>query len=174
MSRDEVKRILAVIDAAYQNFKVDNATDTLDAWHFLLADYDYNSIAIALKTFIATSGSAFAPSIAELIALTHKADEMSYLGEQEAWDMVHKALRNGAYGSRQEFEKLPPVLQKAVGSPEQLRRWAIDPEFNASVESSNFKRQYRKLIDDDRDYNRMPVEMKMRIEQNRERMLLNG
>ena len=42
-----------------------------------------------------------------------------------------------------EYNKLPPVVQKAVGSPSQLREWGMDEDFNESVVSSNFMRVYR-------------------------------
>lgn len=171
MTRDDTKQILAVIDATYPNFKVENPTETINAWHFFLADYDYNKIAIALKAYVATSGSGFAPSAAELIDMANKSYQYNIETEQGAWDMVSKALRNSAYNSREEFEKLPPLVQKAVGSPAQLREWALDPNFNHSVESSNFKRQFRELAQQDIKLKRMPMEMRAMIEQSNNMML---
>lgn len=164
MTRDEVKQILAVIDSAYPNFKVDNVTETLNAWHFFLADYDYNTIAIALKSYVATSGSGFAPSVSELIGMASKAVDYKQHSEQDAWDMVYRAICRSAYNSKEEFDKLPALVQKAVGSPYQLKEWATDVNFNHSVESSNFKRQYRKLADQDKELAKMPIEMKAIIE----------
>lgn len=174
MTRDEVKNILRVINATYQNFKTENVTETTDAWYFFLADYDYNRIAIALKTYVTTQGSGFPPKVDQLIALANKTAEYSQISEAEAWALVYKALSNSAYHSREEFEKLPPLIQKAVGSPNQLYLWATSTDFNHGVESSNFKRQYNDLAKKELEYKMMPVEMKSLIGQEQERMMLNG
>lgn len=172
MTRDETKQILAVIDSAYPNFKVENVTETLNAWHFFLADYDYNTIAIALKSYVATSGSGFAPSVSELIGMASKSIEFVQMPESEAWDLVYKAICRSAYNSQEEFAKLPPLVQKAVGSATQLKAWALDTDFNHSVESSNFKRQYRRLSDQEKEFAKMPVEMRTAIEQKKGQMLI--
>ena len=43
------------------------------------------------------------------------------LSEAEAWAMVSKAARNGLYGAREEFEKLPEDVKQAIGTPDQLK-----------------------------------------------------
>lgn len=58
--------------------------------------------------------------------------------------MVEKACRNGLYGNKMEFEKLPPEVQRVVGAPEQLKAWAeMDAETVNSVVASNFMRNFR-------------------------------
>lgn len=173
MTRDEVKQILMVIDATFPNFKVENISETLNAWHFFLADYDYNSIAIALKSFISTNNTGFAPSVSQLINMTYKATEYEQLGDGEAWALVSKAIRNSAYNSQAEFDKLPPAVKKAVGSASQLHTWAIDEDYNESVISSHFLRNYKAVIERNNEYNRLPVEMRAQIDQSA-RMLIGG
>ena len=61
--------------------------------------------------------------------------------------MVSRAARNGLYRCREEYDKLPPAVQKAVGDAEQLRTWAaMDEETVASVVASNFARSYRTVL----------------------------
>lgn len=174
MTREETKTILEVIDSTYMNFRVEDPKKTLDAWHFFLSDYDYNRIAIALKTYVATTGTGFPPSVDQLIAIANKPMEYNQTTEADAWALVYKALCNSGYNSREEFEKLPPLVQKAVGSSEQLHRWAIDPNFNHGVESSNFKREYNRLQQQEQQLQKMPVEMRSMIEQRTGRAMLNG
>lgn len=171
MTREETAKILSIINATWTNFKPENPLETLDAWSFFLADYQYNQIAIALKSFVATNGKGFAPSVDQLIAYVHKVDEFQQPDEGEAWSLVFKALQNSAYNSRQEFEKLPELVQKAVGSPNQLKEWALDPDFNHGVESSNFKKNFRRLADRQLELSRLPIELTAQIQ---ERGLLNG
>lgn len=165
MTREETILIIRVIMRAYPNFKADNLTETVDSWHFFLADHKYNDIAVALKTYVNTSGSAFAPSVSELIAMTRKTDELIEMTEQEAWGLISNAVRNGLYHAEEEFNKLPEICQKIVGSPNQLTNWAMgDADSLESVVASNFQRSYRTMLQRERDYKALPVEAKQKLE----------
>ena len=85
----------------------------------------------------------------------------------EAWALVSKALRNGINGADEEFNKLPATVQKAVGSPNQLRNWAITDE-NAveNVIQSNFIKTYRGVCDREKEIFKMPTDIKNMIEEN--------
>lgn len=169
MTRDEVKKILAVMFATYSNFKVNDMTVAVNAWEWALEEYSYQDISIALREYIMTSNSGFAPSVSQLIGLVNKPKEMalenSFQGEGEAWAMVRKALSNSAYHSQEEFEALPELVRKALGSASILKTMALDSDFNESVESSNFKRQYRQLVDQEKEFQRLPIELQQKIGQ---------
>lgn len=164
MTVNEVRGLLAMIEATYPNFKVIDASATLKAWSYLLSEYPAKDIELAFKAFVTTNGTAFAPSVAELIAMTRKPFELSQLSEGEAWALVMKAIENSGYHAHEEFEKLPVECQKAIGAPNQLRDWAIDSSFNASVVGSNFQRAYRNVLERKRDMEALPVEMRNLIE----------
>lgn len=171
MTRDEVAKILAVISTAYPNFKVENKSTTVDTWHFLLSEHSYTDISIALKTFINTSNSPFAPSVAELIGMTHKPAELAQMSDSEAWTMVRRAISRGNYYAEDDFAKFPPAVQKVVGSPSQLRLWAQDTEFNEGVESSNFYKRYNTEIKRENEMSWMPSEARAKL-QSIQQMLL--
>ena len=78
----------------------------------------------------------------------------------EAWSLVSKAIRNSAYNSVEEFAKLPPIVQNAVGLPDQLRTWALDENYNEQVISSNFMRCYRTELARHEELSKMPAEIK--------------
>lgn len=146
MTRDEVKKILIVIDSTFSTFKVDNLTQTIDVWHSFLSDIPYEVIDYALKAYIATSGSAFAPSIPQLIAMARKPKELSQTDEVTAWRLVRNAIRRGLYYFDEEYAKLPEDVQKVVGEPSQLRDWAmLESETIDSVIQSNFTKRYQTM-----------------------------
>ena len=146
MTRDQVIDLLMVIQAAYPNYNPQDKTIAVNTWHMMLADYDYQVVMAAVKTYIATNRSGFAPSIGEVINCIQSITTPDDMSESEAWSMVRKAIGNSAYHCLEEFNQLPVAVQKAVGSPSQLRSWAMDEEFNESVASSNFMRAYRTEI----------------------------
>ena len=82
----------------------------------------------------------------------------------EAWALVSKAIRNSGYNSVEEFAKLPPSAQKAVGLPDQLRTWALDENYNEQVVSSNFMRCYRTELARHEELSKMPSDVKALID----------
>jgi len=143
MTRDECKKILMIIDATFPNFKVNNASETLDAWYFMLKDFDYTAIANGLRVFVATSGSAFAPSVSELI---ESAREPAMLNENDAvsaWNQVRKAIKDSYYHAEEHFAEFDETTKQVVGNPSQLRSWGqMESTEVDSVVWSNFKRSY--------------------------------
>lgn len=72
---------------------------------------------------------------------------------------------NSIYNSQEEFSKLPPLVQKAVGSPNVLRLWAADGSYSEQVASSNFMRSYRNEAKKQEEYEKLPADMQQMIDQ---------
>ena len=82
-------------------------------------------------------------------------EEMS---AQEAWALVYKAICNSAYNSAHEFDKLPELVKKAVGSADNLRNHAIDSDFNLGVAQSNFIKAYNTILERKKNDYTMKIE----------------
>lgn len=165
MTNEEVKKIIGTMILAYPNYKPDNMSMLIELWKEMLSEYTYQQVAMALKAYIASDTSGFAPSIGQLVGKIQMINQPEELNEMEAWNLVSKAIRNGYYGAEEEFSKLPPLVQKAVGSHEQLRQWAqTDIDSVENVIQSNFMRTYRTVVERSLNVSRMPVETRKRIE----------
>lgn len=161
MTRDETKKIIRIMADSYPNYKPSNISETVDVWCMMLEDYSYQQIAMALKAYILTDTSGFAPSIGQLIDKL-KSTGTPQLTEMEAWSLVSKAIRNGYYGAEEEFAKLPEVVQKAVGNPANLRAWAhTDAESIENVVQSNFLRTYRSVVKRESEQCKLPDSLKL-------------
>ena len=156
MTRDETVNIIRVMVDSYPNYKPNNLSETVDVWQMMLSDYDYNLVSMALKSYILSDTSGFAPSIGQIVAKMHAITQPQELNEMEAWSLVSKAIRNSIYNSADEYAKLPPIVQKAVGLPSQLMQWAIDDSYNESVVSSNFMRCYRIELAREKEMSMLP------------------
>lgn len=150
MTRDETVRIIRIIYNSYPNYKPGDLSETIDVWHMMLSEYQYKTVSIALKAYILSDTSGFAPSIGQLVAKMQSMSQKQEPNEMEAWSLVSKAIRNSAYNPIYEFEKLPEKVRKSVGSPDQLRQWAMDENFNEQVVSSNFIKCYKNVVERDR------------------------
>ena len=156
MTRGETVNIIRVMVDSYPNYKPNNLSETVDVWHTMLSDYDYNLVSMALKSYILSDTSGFAPAIGQIVAKMHAITHPQELNEMEAWSLVSKAIRNSIYNAADEYAKLPPIVQKAVGLPSQLMQWAIDDSYNESVVSSNFMRCYRIELAREKELSMLP------------------
>lgn len=147
MTRDEVKQILMRIQTTYPNWKPQGDLSlVIDVWHEYLEGFTYQDILGAVKAYVLSDTSGFAPTVGQLIGKLNAmlGNNESEMGALEAWAIVSKALRNGYYGAEEEFEKLPPLIQKAVGTPMNLRNWSqVDLKSIESVVMSQFISTYK-------------------------------
>lgn len=148
MTKEETTLILAVLKAAYphsfKGLKYADGVAMLNLWHMQFQGELYPDVEAAVNSLIATRTVGYSPTVGEVKEKLLALRSANALGESEAWALVSRACRNGLYGYKEEFAKLPPEVQRAVGMPEQLREWAaMDVDTVQSVVASNFMRNYR-------------------------------
>lgn len=149
----------------YPNYKPNNLSETVDVWQMMLDEYSYNQVSIALKAYVTSDTSGFAPSVGEIVAKIQLVSQPQELDGMAAWGLVSKALRNGTYGAVEEFNKLPPLVRQAVGMPDNLKNWATsDYQTIETVIQSNFLRTYETVVKRADEINRMPDNIKTLIE----------
>ena len=141
---------------SYPNYKPNNISETVDVWNMMLSEYTYEQISVALKAYILSDASGFAPSVGQLVDKMKSITTPMELNEMEAWALVCDALRNSGYNYAEEYAKLPPLVQKAVGLPTQLQTWALTENLNKDVVGSNFMRCYRIEVERQKEISKMP------------------
>ena len=164
MTREETVKIIRIMVDSYPNYKPNDISETVDVWHMMLSDYDYNLVAMALKSYILSDTSGFAPSIGQLVDKMKSITSPQELNEMEAWSLVCDALQNSGYNYAEEYAKLPPLVQKAVGLPTQLQTWALTENLNKDVVGSNFMRCYRIEVERQKEISKMPQNVREMLE----------
>ena len=169
MTRSETLAIMSILKAAYPGYyrdmKRQDAEAVVNLWSEMLADYPANLVAAAVKSHIASDRKGFPPHIGAIIASIGEVSKPVELTEGEAWAMIAKALRNGGYGSEQEFAALPETLQRLVGHPPQLREWAMmDAGTVQTVVQSTFLRGYRARMESERKMQALPADIRAKLE----------
>ena len=165
MTRTETLAIMSVLKAAYPNFykdmKRDEAEGIVGLWTDMFKDDPAEVVAMAVKAHIANDAKGFPPHIGAIKDAIVKLKTSDELTEQEAWELVRRACSNSNYGAREEFDKLPPVVRRLVGSPNQLREWAMmDSDTLNSVVASNFQRSYKVRATKEREYLALPSDVR--------------
>lgn len=172
MTYDETLAIMGVLKAAYPSYYKGmsraDAEGVVGLWHTMFEDEPAQVVAAAVKAHIATDEKGFPPHIgaikSEIVKMT-KPPELE-LSEMEAWALVSRAVSNGIYGAQKEFDALPPVVQQVVGSPNQLKEWAMmDADVVGSVVSSNFQRSYKARAAHAKEIMALPADVRRTMEQ---------
>ena len=162
MSKKEVAQLLAVLKEYFpRDFVSTDLITKVEAWYMILKDYDYTLMQNAMLSFVSADTNGFMPTIGQLIEKAKKITGSNELTENEAWDMVYKAICNSAYNSAQEFEKLPSSVKRAVGSHEMLKSWSqLDTDEVQTVIQSNFMRSYKSASKQEKEHEMLPENVK--------------
>jgi hypothetical protein len=88
---------------------------------------------------------------------------------------MNKSTKSKYYSHESEFQKLPSILQKLVGSANQLVEWnRMSDTVLESVVASNFMRSYRAKAANVREYEMLPADAKKFMGKLSEKMNLNN
>lgn len=166
MTIDETKQIMTILKTAYPQFykgqSVDEMKQAILLWQNLFADDDAVNVAMAVKSFIATDTKGFPPVIGVIKDMLIKLTTPEQMSEMEAWNLVTKAMRNP---TQETYDKLPPILQRILGSVSILRQWAsMDTETVQSVIQSNFMRSYKVKSQSAKEFLALPKEIQVMSE----------
>lgn len=145
MTREEFSTLVKAMKAVYTDVKFIPDKDAFDVWYAMLNDIEYKQMSLAVQAYIQTE--KFPPSVADLRSKCLKFVPDNSINEMQAWSMVSKAIRDSAYHALERFNELPQLVQKAVGSPENLRNWGLsDMGSVETVIQSNFIKTYRTIL----------------------------
>ena len=170
MNRNETLQVLAYLKVAYPQAFNKLSKEDIQAltkmWELQFKDFNFDVVMIAVNSYISTDTSGFYPTIGKLKDMIYKLSNPSEMTEQEAWNLVKKAISRSGWYAQEEFDKLPPTLKKLVGSPNQLHDWALsDSDDINTVVASNFMRSYRARTTQEKEMALLPSQVKENLSQ---------
>ena len=170
MTKAEIAKLIYVVKATYPNSFSRYTTQDLDnmisAWLSVLTDYTYEQGSAGLKVYLSSDTKGFPPCPGQIMDNILKLckPKIAEMTGTEAWSLVRKAIRNGYYGAEEEFEKLPPACQRAIGSPSNLRELAqLEIDQVETVEQSHFIRAYNTQLEREREDAKIPSSVRALI-----------
>ena len=164
MNRQDTLKILAILKAAdpqhYRGMTAGDAEAMVALWAGMFDREPYAEVEQAVKAHIATDTNRFMPPCGviknALISLMDPAE----MTEDEAWQLVRKAVKNGTYHAKEEYAKLPEACKRIVADAAQIRDWGFCDAQAFSVVESNFKRAYRTMIKRRKEASAIPDSVK--------------
>lgn len=167
MTRDETLAIMGVLKAAYPSFyrgmTREAALDAVALWAEMFTNDRADIVTAAVKMLIKTRKEGYPPTVGEVSGKIQELSQGDSLTGIEAWNLVAKACRNSLYGAVEEFAKLPPLVQRTVGSPNQLKEWAMMDTETFSVTGSHFQRSFGIMQKREQELSLMPPEYRERL-----------
>lgn len=179
MTYEDTLAVLSILKAAYPNFyrgmTKQDAEGVVNLWYDMFKAEPGSLVIAAVKTLLETDDKGFPPHIGAVKEKLRMLTQKEEMTEMEAWGLVSRALKNGLYGYREEWERLPETVRSAIGAPEQLRDWAMmDVDTVNSVVSSNFQRAYRAKAKREREVAALPAEVRAMLREASGVIALNG
>lgn len=167
MNRQETIKIIVGLKTmfpnSYNNMNAEEKEVLVSMWQDTLQDYTYNQVYQAMKMYITSNTSGFAPTPANIIENIRTMQPSKYLSENQAWDVYYKGICNSSYNSVEEYNKLPEEIKK-ITSPQQMRSLAQEGNegMMASVKAS-FNRDYQKVIEETKKIETLPFKEQTEI-----------
>lgn len=162
MTKNDVVKIFIVLRTAYPNFykemKKEDLEATIDLWAEMFAHENPALVVAAVKNLINTF--KWPPTIADVKDEMYKLTQTETETPVEMWNKIKSAMSRASYYAQEEFDKLPEVAKKFVGSPNQLREWALSIDYNDGVTKGQFFKQYEILKQREKDNKLMLPEVR--------------
>jgi hypothetical protein len=153
MNKDQVIAILKILKTSYPKFYSDmtkeDMLNTIDLWTEMFAHENPALVVAAVKNLINTF--KWPPTIADVKDEMYKLTQTETETPVEMWNKIKAAMSRASYYAQEEFDKLPEVAKKFVGSPNQLREWALSIDYNDGVTKGQFFKQYEILKKREKD-----------------------
>lgn len=166
MTAEDAAMILTLLKTAYPSsysrLTAQDARETVGVWAYMFSDEPGELVAAAVKAIIAEQTGEFAPSIGAVKQKIRELTTPEAMTAQEAWILVSRAAANcDLLDPEPEFRKLPADVQRAVGSPRQLRDWGLVEEGAfQTVVASNFRRTWEAQQKRDAAKAALPAELR--------------
>jgi hypothetical protein len=160
MNSQEAFKIIKFLKVSYPNFYKDvtlkETEDIIETWAMIFSEERFDVVAEAVKSCVVAN--KFPPSIAEIIEKIDiiKGKNKNDNSGIEAWNKVAKAISDSNYNAGKYFEEFDDLIKNLVGSPNQLRQWAIMDFTTLEVVKSHFLKSYKMQNQKDVDYNKLP------------------
>ena len=157
----------------YKQLTRQEAENMVSVWADLFVDYPASLILAAAKQFMMNDTTGFPPVPGQIMAIVNEITrpDADILTEAEAWTHVARAIGNSQYHAKEEFDKLPPLVQRIVGGPDRLHEWANYEDGEQSI-AMNVRplicRSYAQIAEQERADKLLPPSMQANVKALRE------
>lgn len=154
MTKTEFAKIIAVLKGVYTDPKFIADKLAVETWYGFFVEFPYEVIMDAAKNYIDNDDFGKAPVPGQIKANINTGKE--YLMPEDAWNLVYNGICNSNYHALEEFQKLPPECQKAIGSATNMKEMAVLNYYEMSRSKEQFLKAYKAEVDKRKSHDRTP------------------
>lgn len=148
-----LKAVTGTYPVYYAKLGTDELKNMVRIWQAVFQGYTYEQVQAGTVMYIRSDSSGYPPSPGQIIDCIDKLYPIA-MGEDEAWVLVSKAMRNSGYHAAEEFGRLPEEVRMALVSPMVLRDLASG---SPSEARRQFGYSYRRTLEKIRFESRIPM-----------------
>lgn len=121
MNKEETAKVLAILSSAYNTTADDVKIST---WQMMFANEHIDDVTAAVMFFIENDEKGYMPSVAQIKQTIRRLfGAGSKIDQHELYKTIERAVSNSTYNSVEEYNALPPLAQRIVGSPSAMREY---------------------------------------------------
>ena len=137
------ERFIEILKGACKLYDKEMDKEAMTMWLSFFKEDTIEDFKQAMNHHIKTS--RFFPTIADIKSIIYDINNEEESGIQ-LWERLSSAIGNGSYHAEEEFDKLPKVVQKFLGSPYRLQTFAVmDSDELHTVVKGQFLKQIEYL-----------------------------
>jgi hypothetical protein len=142
LKKEDIIYGIKILTSSGYEYRGTDISVMIDVWFTIFKDCTREMFINAIAMFMANDTKNFFPApgqIRQYIVLTNTKRKRKYT---DIWAEIRKAISNSTYYSIEQFELLSCEAKEIVRDHSNLRRWAMDEDFNESVIYSNLQKIY--------------------------------
>lgn len=161
MNKNEFAKLVATMRLCYQKENILSSKEALEVWYRFLGDIPYKVAELALYKWV--SENKWSPTISDIREMATNIQLPDFPDWGAAWQSVLFAIRRfGLYQISEALASMDEITRETV---ERLGFQQLCTSENLSVDRANFRSIYTELCQRRIENSKIPVELKMAIEQ---------
>ena len=121
-----LSKLALAYPAQYARLGAAELKGQIELWSGTMEGYSLEQAVVGLQVFLRGDTKGFAPVPGQVIDCIERVQRPAEDGytNTECAALIRRALSNAAYHAEEEFERLPEICRRAVGTPHNLVEWS--------------------------------------------------
>lgn len=154
MTFEETREILRILKlnymASFSKMTREDSMDFLNLWSEAFKGDDVRLVIQAVKSIIYSDTREFAPNIGQVKAKMFELSGVKQLDVGDAWQKVMRNISCNPQYARENYEKLPANIQKALGSYGVLKEIGYMDNNQVSFARRDFEKRFKEVLEEEK------------------------
>lgn len=154
MTFEETREILRILKlnymASFSKMTKEDSMDFLNLWSEAFNNDDVRLVIQAVKSIIYSDTREFAPNIGQVKAKMFELSGIKQMDVGDAWQKVMRNISCNPQYARENYEKLPANIQKALGSYGVLKEIGYMDNNAVNFARRAFEKRFKEVLEEEK------------------------